>query len=76
MTAIADPRPMTTFDPSKAALLHESLNDDVMGWDPERADDWRRTSDSHPEGVHWNGYIFDAWGTVLAPAEATPAFGA
>jgi hypothetical protein len=47
MTALRDPRPMSSFDPSKSALLHESLNDRVMAWDPECADDWRPAS-PHP----------------------------
>jgi len=70
MPTIADPQPISTFDPSRAALLHETLNDQAMAWDPERADDWRRTADPHEEGVHWDGYIFDAWGTEIVPAGA------
>jgi len=67
---LADPQPMLTFDPSKPALLHEMLNDEVMAWDPRCARDWRRTADQHPEGVHWNGFFFDAWGTECLPREA------
>jgi hypothetical protein len=44
---------MTTFDPSKAALLHEIANDAVIEWNPEHADLW-------PNAAH----LFDAWGEV------------
>ncbi len=65
MTALRDPRPMGTFDPSTAAYLHESLNDHVVVWNPECADDWHKTATPHDEGVDWNGCIFDAWGTQI-----------
>ena len=56
---------MGSFDPSKAAYLHESLNDYVIVWTPACAADWLKTAVPHDEGVHWNGYIFDAWGTEV-----------
>jgi hypothetical protein len=64
MPVLANPQPMTTFDPSKVALLHESVNDEVIEWNPERADEWHRATHPHRESVHWNGLIFDAWSEV------------
>ena len=34
MTSPSNPQPMGSFDPSKAAYLHESLNDYVIVWNP------------------------------------------
>lgn len=65
MPGLSNPQPMATFDPSKAAYLHEGLNDQVIVWNPACADDWRKSAVPHAEGVHWNGYIFDAWGTQI-----------
>jgi hypothetical protein len=31
-------RPMSEFDPSKPALVHGKLNDQVIDWEPERHD--------------------------------------
>jgi hypothetical protein len=70
MPTLANPQPMLTFDPSKAALLHEKINDEVMVWNPECARDWRRTADQHPDGVRWNGFVFDAWSIECLPREA------
>ena len=60
---------MADFNPSKSALLHESLNDQFMLWDPRRADDWRQSAKPHPGGlVHWDGYVFDGWCPEVALA--------
>jgi hypothetical protein len=59
MAALTDPQPMATFDPSKAALLHEIANDEVIEWSPDRAHMWHEIaplfdawSDVHPGAVH------------------------
>jgi hypothetical protein len=72
MPTLANPQPMTAFDPSKVALLHESVNDQVMEWNPERADEWRWAAHPHCESVHWNGYVFDAW-SELQPGAVRPS---
>ena len=66
MTKLRDPQPIGTFDPSRSALLHECRADCVLVWDPRKAADWRATARPHPEGVEWNGYIFDVWATGFA----------
>ena len=76
MARLRHPRAMADFDPSKAALLHESLNDHFVLWDPRRADDWRRSAKPHSDGlVHWDGYVFDAWSPemALAPDAVKPS---
>jgi hypothetical protein len=50
-------RPMSEFDPSKPALVHDQLNDETFEWQPERweanfrqyAEQWR------PGVVNWDG---------------------
>ena len=59
MTKLPHPQPMSSFDPSRAALLHERRHGQVMVWDPECAEEWRRKAVRHAESVHWKGYIFD-----------------
>jgi len=73
MTALRDARPMGTFDPCREACLHESLTDHVIVWNPACADDWHRTANPHAESVHWNGHVFDAWGTEIRPGATKPA---
>ena len=73
MICLVDPRPMSSFDPSKVALLHDNQKDWVIVWDPEMAEDWRRTANSHHEGIQWDGYVFDAWGFETAE-RAVPVY--
>lgn len=58
-------RPMSEFDPSQPAILHDRLNDKIITWTGELADDWRKYA-RHSEGVvEWDGRLFDGWGNVL-----------
>jgi len=58
-----DPQPISTFDPSKSALLHDCRTDCVLIWHPGNAEEWRNTARPHPQGVQSNGYVFDTWAT-------------
>ena len=72
MMVLRDPRPMSAFDPSRAALLHDNLQDQVLVWSPDRAEDWRCNARPDDDGVHWNGYVFDAWSTEFARPARIP----
>jgi len=59
-------RPMNDFDPSEPAILHDVLEDRIVTWDWDRADDWRRNAvyDQHGRAA-WQGMVFDGWDNVL-----------
>lgn len=59
-------RPMSEFDPSQPAVLHDSLNGKIIPWTGEDQDRWRRFAKPHAEGViAWEGHLIDGWGNVL-----------
>jgi hypothetical protein len=58
--------PMKDFDPGEPAILHDAVNDCIVTWDWERADDFRKYAVYDAEGrVAWQGHLFDGWGNVL-----------
>jgi len=59
-------RPMKDFNPAEPAILHDTVNDCIITWDWERADDFRKNAVYDAEGrVAWRGLVFDGWGNVL-----------
>jgi hypothetical protein len=59
-------RPMKDFNPAEPAVLHDAVNDCIVTWDWERADDFRKNAVYDAEGrVAWHGHIFDGWSNVL-----------
>jgi hypothetical protein len=61
-----DLRPMRNFNPAEPAILHDAINDSIVTWDWERADDFRQKAVYDAEGrVAWEGHVFDGWGNVL-----------
>jgi hypothetical protein len=54
--------PMRTFDPEAACRVHDKLNEQVLIWKPEWADDYRQHAREHDDGViNWNGLLLDGW---------------
>lgn len=59
-------RPMSEFDPSQPAVLHDTLNDKMIAWTGEHQASWREHANDHSEGViEWDGLLFDGWGEAL-----------
>jgi len=56
-------RPMSEFDPSQPAMVHDQLNDRTFRWDP----DWKQHFAEHhmeshnPGVVEWDGLLLDGW---------------
>ena len=64
-------KPMSEFDPSQPALLHDALNDRTIAWDPEFVLRFRQWA--IPLGarmVGYDGIFLDGWMplTDVAPA--------
>jgi hypothetical protein len=58
--------PMKDFNPAEPAILHDAVNDRIITWDWEHADDFRKNAVLHSDGrVAWGGFVFDGWGNVL-----------
>jgi hypothetical protein len=58
--------PMTDFDPSEPAILHDRISDTIIAWSGEEAAAFRRSCVRRPDGtLAWDGYEFDGWGNVL-----------
>ena len=59
-------KPMTTFDPSQPAILHDRFTDKIETWTGEDAADYHENALAGPDGtVEWRGFVFDGWGNVL-----------
>ena len=56
-------RPMDEFDPWRASLVHDGLNDKWFPWKPdEYREHYRKYAHPHPEGViEWDGLLLDGW---------------
>src|SRR4029450_9408033 len=56
-------RPMSEFDPSKPALVHDRLNDQTIDWEPERhGTDYKAGHRNFGDGViEWDGLLLDRW---------------
>ncbi|MCA6113576.1 hypothetical protein J6524_01345 [Bradyrhizobium sp. WSM 1738] len=66
MTTSQTLHPMTGFDPSEPAILHDLATDRIITWTGDQADDFRRASRPRDDGtVAWKEYVFDGWGNVL-----------
>ena len=54
---------MSEFDPSKPALVHDRLNDQVIDWEPERhSTDYKASHHDFGDGVvEWDGLLLDGW---------------
>jgi hypothetical protein len=58
--------PMSEFDPSQPAILHDRRSDSIETWTGEEAADYIKNSQARPDGtVEWSGLIFDGWDDVL-----------
>jgi hypothetical protein len=42
-------RPMSEFDPDKAARVYDNLNEQFFDWDPDYADHYRQTARPYKE---------------------------
>lgn len=59
-------RPMTEFDPSQPAFLHDRLTNEIEPWTGEEAELYRRRAIINPGGtVEWRDMLLDGWGNVL-----------
>jgi len=54
---------MAEFDPSKLALVHDKLNDQMIDWEPERhGTDYKAGHRDLGDGViEWDGLLLDGW---------------
>jgi hypothetical protein len=58
-------RPMTQFDPSRPALVHDRLNAKTFEWSPEwRASFERYKRDAGLGVVSWDGLLLDGWAPI------------
>ena len=59
-------RPMSDFDPSQPAILHDARQDRIVTWIGEHQHAFRTSAKHNRDGTgEWNGYLFDGWGNVL-----------
>ncbi|MCK1639154.1 hypothetical protein IVA95_16470 [Bradyrhizobium sp. 157] len=66
MTEHPTMHPMTGFNPSEPAVLHDRASDQIITWTGDEADDFRRSSRARDDGtVVWRQYVFDGWGNVM-----------
>ena len=59
----SDVRPISEFDPSKPALVHDQLNDDTFEWQSEKSlEHYRQYAHEHATGlIAWDGLLLDGW---------------
>ena len=56
-------RPMVQFDPAQPAILHDTLNEKWVSYDPARHEaNYREYAREHEPGVwNWDGLLIDGW---------------
>jgi hypothetical protein len=58
--------PMSTFNPSQPAILHDRKRDQIVTWTGEYAEAYRASSRVHEDdSVEWGGHVFDGWRNML-----------
>jgi hypothetical protein len=61
-----DLRPMSDFNPSEPAILHDRVSGVIETWTGEYEAEYRKKATELPDGaVAWRGFVFDGWGNVL-----------
>ena len=65
----SDLRPISEFDPSRPAMVHDQLNDMTFHWRPEEyRDHYERYARDHAPGiVEWDGLLLDGWWPLPRP---------
>ena len=59
-------RPMSEFDPTRPAFVHDELNDRTFEWKPEWAASYREHAIEDRGGkIGWDGLILDGWRPLL-----------
>jgi hypothetical protein len=69
-------KPMSDFDPTQPAMVHDLLNDKTFQWNPDRhLESYRRHA--VPDGPHmvaWEGLLLDGWTELdKSKADAAPS---
>lgn len=54
-------RSMIEFDPARPALVHDSLNDKMIEWQPDWAAHYREHAIAEGEIIGWDGLLLDGW---------------
>ena len=58
-------RPMSEFDPTKRAMVHDKLSGNEFQWQPEWAEHYREHRVLEGRGViGWDGLLLDGWVAV------------
>ena len=58
--------PMTSFNPSEPAILHDRVSGKIETWTGDHAADYRKSAITRPDQtVSWRGFAFDGWGDML-----------
>ena len=55
---------MSTFDPAVPCRVHDQLNDSMLDWKPEWAEDYRKYGVESERGrgvISWDGLLLDGW---------------
>jgi hypothetical protein len=61
-----DLKPMSSFDPTQPAILHDRRSGRTITWTGDQAADFRADGIHQPDGaVAWRGMVIDGWGEVL-----------
>lgn len=58
-------RPMSEFDPTKCATVHDKLTGIDLPWQPEWAEHYHKNRVLEGHGVvEWDGLMLDGWTAV------------
>jgi hypothetical protein len=59
-------RPMTDFNPSEPAILHDKRTNLIATWIGEDAAAYKEAAVVRSDGaVEWKDFVFDGWGNML-----------
>jgi hypothetical protein len=64
-------KPMSDFDPSEPAIVHDRRNDRCIPWSPAFEWEFKRRAKQHAPGIiAFEGLLLDGW---FAPGEQLPS---
>ena len=63
--------PMSKFDPSRLAMVHDKLDDKMLEWSPLWEAHYRAFAFPSPDGsIAWNGLELDGWAPLLGAGQS------
>jgi hypothetical protein len=63
--------PMSEFDPTEPAMVHDAMNDRIFAWSPDFEWSFAKYARGHAPGIiSFDGLLLDGWTDIEDPKQA------